>query len=232
MKKIISLLVVALFVFGLTIFPAAPALMETEDSNEASEIANLEKISSPEQIKDFKIMKRLGNALFGIRKMALNQAPVASSSLEKISHPGLINQFEKIKKIGTALWGIRKKAISTPEISPEISLEISVCVAAAIDIKDKALMARVTAAAVELNAALSARSACQQSALTATSTQRQALNACVKTFQAARKTMSEASRQVQKAAWDTYKASLKNCRTTTSSTAAVPMVEDGGDIFE
>lgn len=228
MKKIIFFLAAVFFVFSLTIFPAAPAFMETEDSNEASETENLEKISSPEQIKDFKIMKRIGNALFGTRKMALNQAQVASSSLEKITHPGLINQFDKIKKIGPALWGIRKRATSTPAISPEISA----CVAAAIDVKDKALMARVTAAAVELNTALSARSACQQAALASTSAQHQALNDCVKTFQAARKTIGEASRQVRKAAWDTYKVSLKNCRIATSSTAAVPMVEDGGDIFE
>jgi len=225
MKKIISLLIVFSFVFTLAAFSAVKAVEETGDSANLTGISSLEKIPSPEHIKYFNVLKKIGNALFGTRK-ATSTPDIATSTLEKIDHPGLINQFEKIKKIGNALWGIRKKIAWAP-----IGSEISACVATAIDVKDKALIARVTTAATELNAALSARSTCQQTALTATSTQREVLNACVKTFNEARKTINEASKKVQQETWNTYKESLKACQATASSTPAVLMVEDGGNIF-
>jgi hypothetical protein len=197
----------------------------------------LEKIPSPEQIKNFQAIKKIGNTLYGIKKeikaekaltATTSSSAATASKLEKISHPGVINLFEKIQKIGSTLWGIKKKATSTPLI---ITPEISACVATAINVKDKALMARVTSAATELNTALATRSACQQAAVAATTTPRDTLNACVKTFNEAHKTIKEASKKVQKDSWEIYKNSLKTCRTGTS-TEAVPMVEDGGNIFE
>ena len=235
MKKIISLLVIASFIFGLTVFSVASAVAETEDSTSAISTENLEKIPSPEQIKNFRVIKKIGNTLFGIKK-AVSESRVATSTsekaaltLEKISHPGVINQFEKIKKIGTALWGIRKKATSTP---PIISPEISTCVATAIDTKDAAIIERVMAAATELGAALSARNTCQKAALTASSTQHADLNACVQTFNAAHKTIIKTSKEIQTKAWDTYKANLKACRPSISNASEVPTIEDGESVFE
>ena len=199
--------------------------------------SELEKIVSPDQIKDFQVMKRVGNTLYGIRKGTTTISIVATSTqnaanrLEKIAAPALINLYEKIQKIGTALWGIRKKATSTPPVLT-VEPEIASCVAKAIDTKDKALMVRVTAAATELNSAISTRSACQQAAVVASSSPREAVNACVKAFQASQKTIRDTSKTLQKEVWDTYKESLKACRTAASSTAPVPMIEDGGNLFE
>jgi hypothetical protein len=225
MKKTISLLIVIFFVFSLVVFGVIGSVANAENSANLTGTSSLEKIPSPDHIKYFNVLKKIGNALFGVRK-ATSTPDIATSTLEKIGHPGLINQFEKIKKIGNALWGIRKKIAWAP-----IGSEISACVATAIDVKDKALIARVTAAAVELNAALSTRSTCQQTALTATSTQRDILNGCVKTFNEAHKAIKEASKKVQQESWNTYKISLKACQTIASSTSAVPMIEDGGNIF-
>jgi len=250
MKKTIYLLIIVSFVFSLAAIPVTNVAEANEASSSgntavspASNITNsskLEKILSPEHIKYFQVIKKEGNVLFGIRK-GTTTAPVgnttavsvaSSSKLEKISAPAFINLFEKIQKIGTALWGIKKKATSTPSAPFIIAPEISTCVATAIDVKDKALMARVTAAATELNAALSTRSACQQAAVIATTTPREILNACVKTFNEARKTIREASKKVQTEAWSTYKESLKACGTAATNTSSVPMIEDGESLFD
>jgi len=96
----------------------------------------LEKIPSPDQIKNFRIMKNENGVLYGIRLQNINanqaqnqnktqaqtnaqsqiktsaQAQVgantSSSKLEKIPAPQFIKDYEKIQKIGTALWGIKR----------------------------------------------------------------------------------------------------------------------------
>lgn len=249
MKKIIYSLVIISFVFGLAAIPATNAQEQEQNQEQnqeqehnanlimSNETEGLEKVDSPDEIKYFRIMKKIGNTLFGIRKATSTERVEPkkmenddSFKLEKIDHPSVINMFERIQKIGTALWGYKKKATSTP--SYVISPEIAACVSKAIDTKDKALMTRVTAAAVELNAALTARSTCQQTAVIASSTPREAVNACVKTFNVAHKAIREASKKVQKDTWTAYQEGLKACRTAATSTVAVPMVEDGGSIFD
>lgn len=252
MKKTIYSLIIASFVFGLI-----ATAVRAEDTNSGAATTteavttsypatvtttatptDLEKILSPEYIKYFQAIKKIGNSLFGVRKATTTNRvepkkpdnAATSSKLEKIEHPGLINLYEKIQKIGTALWGIRKKATSTPALI--IEPEISACVVSAIDVKDKALMARVTAAATELNTALSVRSACQQAAVVATSSPRETLNACVKTFNETHKTIREASKKLQDDTWKAYQESLKACRTAATSTSPVPMIEDGGNLFD
>lgn len=220
-----------------TVINPAPTSTPPARKLDINNISDLEKILSPDQIKNFQVMKRVGNTLYGIRKgtttisVVATSTPGANNKLEKIAAPALINLYEKIQKIGTALWGIRKKATSTPP-ALIVEPEIASCVAKAIDVKDKALMTRVTAAAVELNSALSVRSACQQDAVIASSSPREAVNACVKTFQASQKTIRDTSKTLQKEVWDTYKESLKACRTAATSTSPVPMIEDGGNLFE
>jgi hypothetical protein len=247
MKKIFYLLI-AVAVFGLIAISTARAEDSalTATAVGVASSSELEKISSPDQIKNFKIMKKIGDVLYGVRKgtstekvelkepekpeKAEKPENVATSSkLEKIDHPGLVNLYEKIQKIGTALWGIRKKATSTPLF---IEPATATCVAAAIDVKDKVLIARVTAAAAELNTALTARSVCQQTAVIATTTPREALNSCVKTFNETQKAIKEASKKIQNDAWKTYQESLKACRTSATSTSPVPMIEDGGNLFD
>ncbi len=104
----------------------------------------LEKIPSPDQIKNFKMIKKDGGALFGVRintssnpliprqeratgtlerqeraSSEVIRATGTSPILEKILHPGEIKLFEKIKQIGTALWGIRKGDVKNPNESPK-----------------------------------------------------------------------------------------------------------------
>ena len=249
MKKTICLVIIASFVFGLgaTRVLNAQEMLYTNNAvttsasvSATSSVEGLEKISSPDQIRYFQVMKRIGDALFGIRKSTSTQRVEdkkpelnreEQNKLEKIDHPALINMFERIQKIGTALWGIKRKATSTPATPFIISPETAVCVAAAIDVKDKSLMARVTSAATELNVALAARSLCQQNAVKASTTPRDVLNGCVKDFNHAQKAIKDASKQTQKDAWTTYQNSLKACRPATSS-PAIPMIEDGGNLFD
>ncbi len=87
----------------------------------------LEKIDSPEQLKEFKVMKRIGHTLYGIRLSVLRQlkqqmrnnsqpnsnsagqiSATSSNKLEKIAAPGLIHLYERIRRIGHSLWGMRK----------------------------------------------------------------------------------------------------------------------------
>ncbi len=248
-------MVIVSFVLGFGVVRAINAqevVSETTDESAATVTSimdngdeSLERIPSPEYIKFFQIIKREGNALFGIRKPTATPAIMAeernretrseevenSNKLEKIAHPSLLNLFERIQRIGTALWGIRKNATSTPAAPFVISPEAATCIATAIDTKDKVLMLRVSTAATELNSALSARSICQQNGVKASTTPRDVLNGCVKVFVEAQKTIKDTSRQVQKEAWATYQDSLKACRPATS-TSAVPMIEDGGSLFD
>ena len=119
MKKTISWLVIAAFFsVGLGLVAVARA-----DNNGPE----MERILSPEMIKEFRVMKREGNALYGIRLSAsstpavfpgmvssstalITPAPsgLASSVLEKIEAPEFIHEYEKIRRVGNSLWGILK----------------------------------------------------------------------------------------------------------------------------
>ncbi len=95
----------------------------------------LEKIESPEQLKEFKVMKRIGHTLYGIRlsilkqlrqQMGNKQGPQsklnaqrptvsqASNKLEKIGAPQLIHLYERIRRIGHSLWGVKRGDIERP----------------------------------------------------------------------------------------------------------------------
>lgn len=248
MKKTLYLLVAIAFIFSLV----AISTVKADDSEDAANADGLEKILSPDQIKNFQVMRRVGNALFGIRK-ATDTPMLASTTaatvrqnnqLEKIAAPAFIDLYEKIQKIGSALWGIRKEGTTSDDNSEKpgnngqmvnnivIKPEIAACVATAIDVKDKALMVRVTSAAEELNTALATRSACQQAAVAATTTPREAANACVKAFGEAQKNMKEVSKTIQTETWNTYKDSLKACLASVGDTSPVPVIEDGENLFD
>jgi len=243
MKKTFYLLVAIAFIFSL----AAISTAKADDSEDIDNEDVLEKIISPDQIKNFQVMKRVGNALFGIRKAT--GTPMSASTtaatvrqnkqLEKIAAPALINLYEKIQRIGNALWGIRKdgeddnrdnnyQIVSNLVIKPEMAA----CVAAAIDVKDKALMVRVASAAEELNAALTTRSACQQAAVVATTTPREAVNSCVKAFGEVQKNIKKVSKTIQTETWNTYKDSLKACWASVGEASSTQVIEDGESVFD
>lgn len=134
MKKIISLTLVFSFIFVLAVqIPvlaedntSSVSILNSDNLGATSTDKNLIKIPSPEYIKYFEKIIKIGNTLFGIKKNTDSVKPELKKSetaknekLEKISSPEHISLFEKITKIGNDLFGIRKleknKATSTSE---------------------------------------------------------------------------------------------------------------------
>jgi len=107
------------------------ALSNSDSETSASIEEQLEKILSPDQIKNFKVMKKEGGALFGIRldkykaenkdramsgQVGSNEndddktsSKKISEKREKIATPQMISLYEKIRKVGTSLWGVKKE---------------------------------------------------------------------------------------------------------------------------
>jgi hypothetical protein len=204
--------------------------------------AEMEKISSPAEIKNFRDIKKEGMALFGIRKEkkvenGKNEVKASSSELEKISHPGEISLFEKIKKIGAALFGVRKVAVVKKAM---IKPEAATCVATAIDKKDGALKTMISSSSEKHIIALGARTDCQKDVLNKTTAQEQvdANKVCVKTFNDGIKAINDAREKARISAWEAYKVDLKECTklqapvatSTTVSQSLTPeqiILEDG-----
>lgn len=83
-----------------------------------AESDKLERIPSPEQIYKFKIIKREGSALYGIRLEEKKETEVSISStktLEKISHPTQIRYFKVMKRDNHSLYGFRLRKIEHPQ---------------------------------------------------------------------------------------------------------------------
>ena len=107
MKKI--LLVAAIFSLILT----AGGLVLAQEATE--------KISSPNEIKNYTQITRVGNSLYGIR-IKEQIGTTTNLKLEKIAHPQEIGLFSKIQKIGSALWGVKKNSASQ-DVSNQIKKE-------------------------------------------------------------------------------------------------------------
>lgn len=199
----------------------------------------IEKIPSPDQIKNFEMIRKDGNALFGIRKVApAIQANVVSSnsSLEKISHPEEISLFDKIVKKGKALWGIRKNIVPKPAY---ITPAAAPCVKTAIDKKDTALKTIITSHSQEVVTAIDARNICQKAAIDKTTAKEQleANKTCINVFQKAVKDINIATNKEKNEAQKTYKTDLKACSalqtvgtsTSTKQSTEEIKIEDGGN---
>ncbi|HBA37034.1 TPA: hypothetical protein DCZ15_04160 [Candidatus Falkowbacteria bacterium] len=260
MKKISFLIILAVFTLSFAVIAplqaeetdqsATTAVTATATANAAS-VDGLEKIPSPDQIKNFRVMKKIGNALYGVRReqSQTNSSSVNATStkatstnagvnstdknLEKIAAPAFINLYEKIRKVGNALWGIKKE---TPRQPLTVTADISACVIAAIDVKDKALVEKVNTVAVDFGAAITARSVCQQAAVQSADDQKKNLDACVNTFRTESKRINTAAKAKQKEIWGAYRTGLKECAKnmigTSSSSEAVAgelEIEDGGE---
>ncbi len=245
-KTLIVIMLFSLAVAGLSF----PALAE-KDSEEREykpvpilyasvdkATSTLERIPSPEYIKYFKMIKKDGDALYGIRidkpeaalkaSTTLIKATSTQNKLEKIAHPSLLNLYEKIQKIGSALWGIKKgeapKASSTPRI---ITAEMSACVSAAIEKKDTALKARIETSNNELKSAIDVRTACQKTAISSTEKQIENIKVCNESFKKGHEAILKASKEAQKNAWNAYQIELRACGGNATGTAPI-MIEDGG----
>jgi len=207
------------------------AAIHQESRATSTATTTLEKIPSPAHIDLFKEIKKIGDALFGVRKASSTievKATTTPNKLERIASLEQTKLFEKITKIGKDLFGIRKGgALKT---LPTMTTELITCSSAAIDTKDTAISAALSAASSDIAAAITARGTCQKAALAAGSEVQGSLNKCNKAFQEAAKVANDKAKTAQQDIWTTYKASLKTCSTTASTTEIV--IEDGGEVLK
>ena len=265
MKKTVSL--VLLFSLAAALVFQLPALAEDEATTTllispnpkaiatttiATGTANLEKISSPELVKYFEQIKKIGNSLFGVKKATSTSATLkkatstatstvndtASSSaailneikkagLEKIASLEHTALYSKIVKIGNDLYGVKK---NTTKTLPTLTTEAAACVATAIETKDTALTDILSAANTEVTAAITARTACQKAALNLSSGQNEAIITCNKTFKTAYQAANKKAKEAQNKNWTVYKTSLKSCGTSAGITEI--NIEDGGEVLK
>jgi hypothetical protein len=165
-----------------------------------------------------------------------------TQQLEKILSPDMIKFYTAIKKIGSSLFGVRLGENVpnnvTPKPHPVVTDEESACVISAIKAKDQVITDGKTAEATAFNAAVTARTACQTTALGSTDGQLAALQACVKSFVMAAKQSQATFAKAQKDAWTTYTAALKACGSASgtiaggTTTGGDIMVEDGSNLIQ
>jgi len=200
----------------------------------------MEKISSPEQIKEFKVMKKEGGSLFGVRLEKLKnnlekKTSTTEAKLEKIAHPRELNLFEKIKQIGSALWGFRKAVDKKIIIVKPVAVQ---CVKDAIDKKDTALKAAITTHSQSILTTLDARTACQKLALDKLTGKEQleSNKVCLETFKKSTKDNNDTLKKSKDATWKVYNTDLKACSAlqkaeNATSTAVSANTEVAGDIM-
>jgi len=88
---------------------------DSDESLSDSDNKTLERIPSPDQIKNFRVMKNENGVLYGIRVRNLNQVSSATTStndatndlLERIPSPDQIKNFRVVKKENGVLYGVR-----------------------------------------------------------------------------------------------------------------------------
>jgi len=236
MKKfLISLLILAFFV---------PFFAFSAESN-------LEKISSPEQIPHFKLIKKEGNSLYGVRIQKSEDKPEATTTkaevskpepvkeaktinlelkkLEKISGPWDLNLFEKIKKVGNALWGYKKES-SDDLGATKLTAEVITCLKTAIDKKDGVVKTTITTASSELVKAVDNRNTCQKAALDLVTNQEiiKAFKVCKETFNKAVKETRLTAKQTRDAAWKVYQQEVKACHKPVVSATSTSSVKESG----
>lgn len=238
MKKILITSLILLFIVPAWAFSA-----ESE----------LEKIPSPDQIKYFRVMKKEGGALFGIRLQKANPATVSANTtatavrpevvstsddgtLEKISGPWDLPLFQKIRQIGSALWGYRKDMGRhlgwTNTNSVVVSVELRTCLKAAISTQDTALKATIETARSRQLTAIENRETCQLTALENNEgvVIVKSFSECAATFQQAVKQDQEKTQNDRKSLQKTYTESLRTCYK--SSTTLTNPVSTGNVLLE
>jgi|GEM_PF-1593991 len=187
----------------------------------------LEKISTPDQIRFFKVMKKEGNTLYGIRvkveekvKEAVKNAGETSgvtvqgtiADLEKIAGPWDVKLFEKIRQVGSALWGYRKQEKEHLGID-KLGSEVITCIKTAIDKKDTSIKKTIVVASDELTTAVDTRNFCQKAALDLSTNQERmkAWKICKDNFQKAVKESRQTAKKYRDEIWKVYKQEVKAC---------------------
>ena len=88
---------------------------DSDESLSDSDSETLERIPSPDQIKNFKVIKNENGALYGIRVRNVNQVnnetsfdnEAVNDVLERIPSPDQIKNFRVVKKENGVLYGVR-----------------------------------------------------------------------------------------------------------------------------
>lgn len=245
MKKILISLLVATFFIPFLVY----AVEATTTSKNQLE---LEKISSPEQIKDFKVIKKEGNTLFGIRIQKLEDGVkklsdrLASSTnkievvkteakkLEKINGPWETNLFEKIKQIGNALWGY-KKELKDNLGTAQLTSDVVTCLKVTIDKKDTAVQTSLASSSAKLIKSVNDRNICQKASLDLLNTQDiiKAFKACTENFNIAVKENKTSVKKSRDEAWKTYQQEVKACYRAGGATTTVELkgMGEGGNVL-
>ena len=201
MKKYIKL--ISFTLLALLVLPAIIVAQETSTT-----AANSEKIASPAEIKNYEKIEKRGNALYGVKKKVNEVINEANKKMAEIKK----EISEKVKENDGAT-----KKMPIKENSTTIDSEISSCVISAVVIKDRGYIEQETLFSSAIVSLITKRGDCQQAALKSTDNQKENLNSCAKEFKEGRavlqKNTDEARRQIQ----ETYRASLKACVKTSSS---------------
>ncbi|MFA5131120.1 MAG: hypothetical protein WC467_01720 [Patescibacteria group bacterium] len=206
----------------------------------------LERIPSPDQIKNFRVIKKEGGALFGVRIMnratstaiqlkqaadvAKANASGTASNYEKIPNPAQISLFEKIKQIGTALWGIRKNMAPKSNTNQAFVQPVAAqCVKDAINKKDSSLKASVNTYTQSILSAVDVRTSCQLAAIDLATREAQATanKGCVEAYQTSMKANNESMQKAKNEGWQIYKSDLQACSALQKTTNATSTLMSG-----
>lgn len=204
---------------------------------------DLEKIPAPQFINFYRSIRKIGNALWGVKKDNKSEDSKLSSAsgsavgkvkelkMEKIPTPQQISQYSNIQRKGKALWGIKKR-----DAYVAVTAEQSACVISAIESKDKAVIENRGQELKTLTDLINSRGVCQKSALASIDNQKENLEKCAEIFKSSNKELRLMTQKLQAAIWQTYKESLTACSnnsvTATSSgqeTKSLIMIEDGDE---
>lgn len=245
MKKII----ISTIIFSFLVLPLAWQGAKAEDSvtgitgavvtsSNLQPIEGLEKIPAPQFINLYRSIRKIGTALWGIKKENKTEDSNLSSAkvgldkglkMEKIPAPQQIGQYSNIQRKGNALWGIKKKDSFVPVTAAQ-----SACVISAIESKDKAMIESRSQELKTLTDLINNRGACQKSALASLDNQKDNLAKCAEIFKSSNRELRLMTQKLQAAVWQTYKENLAACSTslptaTTSGQAfsGLIMIEDG-----
>lgn len=265
-SSVCGILAMALFLFPTISFGQEQLPAENSERPVTSQAINLisakissstdgvllEKIPTPDQIKNFKVIKNIDGALYGIRLQNMTNSQVktqtqakvktsvdleqrassSSASLEKIPAPQFIKDYEKIQKIGNALWGV-KKISNTQKTNRyyQVSSDMKDCVSKAINTKDDALKNYLTNNNDSLLDLISDRQACQLLALETLDGQGEKVAACNQEFQKKHQAITKAMKDSHVKIWNQYREDLKTCSPNSSSEGATLMIEDGGSVL-
>ena len=177
----------------------------------------LEKIAAPWLLHQYEQIRKVGTALWGLKKETGDKNTNDNDGDDNDDKP---------------------KATST--VAMYVQPANAACVITAIKAKDTALVNNNASTTAALTAAITARTNCQEAALLATVTasstasttvlmnqQKTAMGLCTQAFRESFTIAKEAAKKAHVTIWENYRNSLRVCQPAATTTPAL-MIEDGG----